>query len=137
MSDFFFHCSIAPGAGPCCFCLEKHSGSIHALGCSALPVSLLANCDPKSTLPGSFVDQALPRGISGYGWMSPIRKKSMPNVGTSSYCVGPPVPPQADPLPCSSPFPALVWTPQAQRPWQRKSKSLERAGNVSLQAGGT
>lgn len=65
MSDYFFHCFIAPGAAPCCFCLEKHCRSIHALGCSVLPVSLLANCDPKSTLPGSFTNQALPRGISG------------------------------------------------------------------------
>lgn len=108
MSDSFFPCSFAPGAGPCCFSLEKHCRSIHALGCSAFLVSLLANCDPKSTrkFPGNSIDQALPRWISG--WMSPIRKESVPNV-TFSYHVGLPLPPQADPLPCSSSFPALVW----------------------------
>lgn len=121
MSDFFFPCSIAPGAGPCCFCLEKHCGSIHALGCSALPVSLLANCGPKSTFPGNSIGQALPRWISGL--ISPVRKESVPYL-TFSYSVGPPVPPQADPLPCSSSFPAFVWMPHGhsrrnQRVWKR------------------
>lgn len=82
---------IAPGAGPCCFCLKKHK--IHALGCTALPVSQLANFGPKSTLPGNSIDQALRRWRSGYWWMPPMRKQSMPNVNFS-YCVCPPVHPK-------------------------------------------
>lgn len=132
MSDFFFHCSITPEAGPCCFCLEKHRGSIHALGCFTLPVSLLANCGPKSTIPGNSIDQALPRWTSGYEWMSPIRKENMPNV-TFSYCVGPLVPPQTHSLFIlfSCPYVDASW------PWQRESKGLEKAGKLPLQAGGS
>lgn len=95
---------------------EKAAGPSPPWDALCLPSCCQQIMYPKSTLPRNrFIKQEPPGAISGYGGMSHVREKSMPNGVTFSQYVGPLAPPQADPLPCSSPFPSLVWRYQAQR----------------------